>query len=98
MQTSSEKDLIWQRAMEKRHADRLKELWENKRTLLVDRLVYYKSDFRPHLTTGRVRKAAKVLDKIDPEWMEDKNNEELLLQKVAELNPEWSEKEGWLRT
>lgn len=92
------KDLIWEHAMEKRHSDRLDELRENRMTLLVDRLVYYRGEFCPHFTIGRVRKAAKALDKIDPEWMEDKNSEDLLLQKVAELNPEWAVKEDWLRS
>jgi hypothetical protein len=45
-----------------------------------------------------VKKAARALDKIAPEWMEDENREDLLLKKVAKLNPEWSEKEGWLQT
>ena len=84
--------------MAERHSDRLDELKENRMTLLIDRLVYYRGDFCPHLTRGRVKKAARELDKIAPEWMEDENREDLLFKKLAELNPEWSEKEGCLQT
>lgn len=77
------------------HGDRFDELKKNAIYLHVHRLVCYRGEFCPHLTIGRVTKAAKALDEINPRWMEDKNCEELLLQKAAELNPEWAEKEHW---
>ena len=90
------KDMISERAMAKRYDDRLAEIDENQHILHIHRLVYYRGEFCPHLTIGRVKKAAKALDKISPGWMDDKDCEELLLQKVAELNPEWAAKERWL--
>lgn len=90
------KDMISERAMEKRHDDRLAEIEGNRLTLHIHRLVYYRGEFCPHLTIGRVRKAAKTLDKVSPSWMDNENCEDLLLQKVAELNPEWAAKERWL--
>jgi hypothetical protein len=56
-----------------------------------------RTDFFPQLTYGRVEKAAKCLDQINPEWMEGKDRHNVLLRKVAELNPELAEKDGWLR-
>lgn len=90
------KDMISERAMERRHDDRLAQIEENRHTLHIHRLVYYRGECCPHLTIGRVTKAAKALDKISPGWMDNKDCEELLLQKVAELNPEWAAKERWL--
>ena len=90
------KDMISERAMEKRHDDRLAEIDENQHILHIHRLVYYRGEFCPHLTIGRVKKAAKALDKTSPGWMDNKDCEELLLKKVAELNPEWAAKERWL--
>jgi hypothetical protein len=50
-----------------------------------------------HLTSSRVRKAFKALDKTNPGWIKNNNSdcENLLLQKVTELYPELAAKEGW---
>ena len=90
------KDLIRERVIENRHDDRVAEIEANQYTLHIHRLVYYRGEICPHLTIGRVKKAAKALDKISPGWIENENCEEILLQKVVELNPEWAEKEHWL--
>ncbi len=54
-----------------------------------------RTDFYPSLTFELASKAAKVLDRIYPEWMEDKDNQDLLIKKVVELNPRLAADEQW---
>lgn len=83
------KDLIrewgWLRKTEEREDDLRQNLIE----------LTARTDFYPSLTVARVSKAAKALDEVDPEWMEDKNRHDLLMKKVAELNPALAANEGW---
>ena len=70
-------------------------LKEDRIPLFVRRLVFYQEQVCPHFTIGQAKKAAKELDAIAPGWRDNENRDEMLLQKAAELNPEWAEKEHW---
>jgi len=78
--------------MPKRH-----ELEGNPKQLFILSLVFYREQVCPHFTIGRAKKAANELDAIAPGWRDDENRDKILLQKAAELNPEWAEKEQWYR-
>ncbi len=71
------------------------DLKEDRIPLFVRRLVFYQEQVCPHFTIGQAKKAAKELDAIAPGWRDNENRDEMLLQKAAELNPEWAEKEHW---
>lgn len=85
------KDLIQEWGWLQRTKEREEDSRQNLLTLVA------RIDFFPRLTLGRVKKAAKALDEISPGWIQDKDRYNLLLKKVAELNPELAEKDGWLR-
>jgi hypothetical protein len=84
------KDLISERAMEKRHRDRVREIEENARQLVIMEFLRSCEDYYRHLTYSRVKIAAGALDKINPEWTKSSssNREILLLQKVCQLYPQ----------
>lgn len=89
------KDIIQEREM----YERKEKEEEFGREILID-MVAFRDWFNevtiyPGLTRGRVKKAAKVLDENQPGWSNDKNSEEILSKKVAELNPELATREGW---
>jgi uncharacterized Zn finger protein (UPF0148 family) len=89
------KDLIWQRDIEKRHDDRLQEMEKMHDDFVIYRFLRWRCDDYPKLTFGRVKKAAKALDKTNFGWSKLGNCEDLLLEKVTELFPELAAKEGW---
>jgi hypothetical protein len=84
------KDLILERELEK----------QNKNDEKLDRellIAYINDDLSyPSLTQTRIKKAAKALDESAPGWHEKQGCEKVLLEKVAELNPELAVKEDWL--
>ena len=91
------KDLISERAMENRHDDRVDEMEQLDYYFTIIEFLRWRDDMYPHLTYARVKKAAKALDKSNSGWTKAGDCQNLLLQKVVELNPEWAEKENWLR-
>ncbi len=90
------KDLISDWDMQEREIAREKQDRDDHYNFVIESCIHHQYGFSPHLTFGRVKKAAKALDEISPGWMDNKDCEKLLLQKVAELNPEWAAKERWL--
>lgn len=85
------KDLIWHSEMQERITEREEEHRDNIISLVA------RTDFFPSLTVGRVKNAARALDGSNPGWVDDKDNYNLLLKKVAELNPDLAESDGWLK-
>ena len=89
------KNLIWERDMEKRHRDRVSEIEENSYQLVIMEFLRWRVDHYRHLTYSRVKKAAKTLDENNPGWSKLGNCQDLLLEKVSELFPEFALKENW---
>ena len=79
------KDLISERAMEKRHDDRLAEMESIRYEMTIGEPLRW-GDY-PQLTYGHLKKAAKALERINPSWASDADHVNLLLQKVTELYP-----------
>ena len=79
------KDMISQRAMEKRHDDRLAEMEGIRYEMIISEPLRW-GDY-PQLTSGQLRKAATALEKINPSWARDADHDDLLLKKVTELYP-----------
>jgi hypothetical protein len=87
----SAKDLILEREVEGQN----KREEKLDRELLIGYIANYE-EFYPSLTLRRIKNAAKALDESSPGWHEKKGCEKVLLEKVAELNPELAAKEDWL--
>jgi hypothetical protein len=73
-----------------RHDEEEKSLDDSDAEYLID--AARGSGHYPGLTRKRVRNAVKALDESRPGWREDKNHIDIMLAKVAELNPELLER------
>ena len=81
--------------MEKRHRDRVSEIEQNAYEFVIMEFLRWRVDHYRHLTYSRVKEAARALDKINPGWTKSSNCQNLLLQKVSGLDPEFATKEDW---
>ena len=82
-------ELIWEMQMEERQGQEVEFVRENLIELVA------RTDYHLSLTVGRVNTAAKALDAINPGWMDGKDNWDVLVKKVVELNPELAAQERW---
>lgn len=81
--------------MGKRHRDRVSEIEQNAYQLVIMDFLRWRVELYRHLTYSKVKKAARALEESNPGWSNLDNCQDLLLEKVVELNPEWAEKEHW---
>ena len=81
------KELIQLRETEKRQKEELKEMEKLDYDCIIYEFLRWRCDYCPKLTFGRVKKAARALDKINPEWTKTVDCQDLLHQKVTELYP-----------
>jgi hypothetical protein len=70
--------------------DWLKEVEKIDKEYVIDVSMW--EELYPGLTYSRVQKAAKLLDEMQPGWRQENNHLDIMLSKVAELNPKLLER------